>query len=70
MAEWISIEKEMPESYLIVLVVINSKRVSIGHFDIFGRFHCDEKLTDTSIERPVTYWQYLPEPPVYNEHED
>lgn len=61
-AEWISVNKQLPETYIEVLVCFKADGTNIIAFvNRFGKWK--NASTDNFIESEITHWMPLPEPP-------
>lgn len=60
--EWISVTKQLPETYIEVLVCFKADGTNVIAFvNRFGKWK--NASTDNFIESEITHWMPLPEPP-------
>ena len=61
-AEWISVNKQLPETYIEVLVCFKADGSNVIAF--LNRFRkWKNASTDNFIESEITHWMPLPKPP-------
>ena len=60
--KWISVNKQLPETYIEVLVCFKADGTNVIAFvNRFGKWK--NASTDNFIESEITHWMPLPEPP-------